>query len=133
MRAKVGSNKAFTLIEIIIALTILGIGLISVMAYLPVALDATRKASDLTKASLLAQSVLEEIKSVSANDITQADNFDLGTYFSSSLYPGFAYKVEINPKGVVPYKSVNIIIQWKFKNKIINDSYWTQIVKYNPT
>ncbi len=126
-------KKGYTLVEIIIALTILGIGLVSVMAYLPVALNASRKAADRTKATLIAQGLIEKIKAESYDDITDADSFDTGTYESVSGYSGFEYKIEVTPLGVAPAKDINISVRWQFKGKANSETFQTKIVKYNPT
>ncbi|MBI4846433.1 MAG: prepilin-type N-terminal cleavage/methylation domain-containing protein [Candidatus Omnitrophica bacterium] len=133
--AKIAVNvkKAFTIIEIIIALTILGIGIITVMSYMPVSLDASKRAADLTSASLIAQGLFEEIKGVSFDDITNADAFDTSTNFSSHAdYPGFEYKVEVNPAGTANSKEIIITVRWKFHGKILTEIFQTGIAKYNP-
>lgn len=126
-------SKSFTLIEIIIALTILGAGLISVMAYLPIALDASKRASDLTKASLIAQGLIEEMKAESYNDITAVDVYDTGEYDSHSGYVGFEYKIDVNPKGVFQSKDITVTVRWNFRGKLVDEVFETKLVKYNPT
>jgi len=127
-----GNAAGFTLIEIIIALTILGIGLISVMAYVPVALDASRKAADLNKAVLIAQRVIEDIKTASYDNITDADAFHSTVYVADSQFSGFAYRVEINPIGAAVLKDIKITVQWQDKGKQTAEEFFTQLVKYNP-
>lgn len=55
-------KKAFTLIEIIMAMAILTIGIIGVVRLLPVGLRASKSAEILSKAAFLAQEKLEELK-----------------------------------------------------------------------
>ncbi|MCG2703313.1 MAG: prepilin-type N-terminal cleavage/methylation domain-containing protein [Candidatus Omnitrophica bacterium] len=125
------SLTGFTLIEIIIALTILGIGLISVMAYLPVALDASRRASDLTKATLLAREWIENVRAAAYDDITKADT-KITDFVPSAEYAGFEYKIEINPTGAATFKDVKVTVRWRLKGKLLEESFQTRIAKYNP-
>ena len=54
-------SKGFTLIEIVVALGILTIGIVSVLSLFPVGLDSGRKAKDYTDASLLATYKMADI------------------------------------------------------------------------
>jgi uncharacterized protein (TIGR02598 family) len=125
-------KKAFTLIEIIIALAILGIGLVAGMAYLPMSLDASRKATDMIKASMVAQRVIEDIKQSSAGDITQADGFDNGSYASDAYYGEYQYRVIVNPHGSVTAKDITVYVRWTSKGKPVTETFQTKIPKYNP-
>jgi len=129
------SGRGFTLIEIIIALTILAIGLVSLAAYLPVALEASRKGSDLTKAAIIAQSLLEEVKTSTYTDITGADDtwHTNGSFKSYSDFPGFEYRINVSPLGPVDIKDITITVRWQFKGKNNTQIFETKIVKYNPT
>ncbi|MFH1092711.1 MAG: prepilin-type N-terminal cleavage/methylation domain-containing protein [Candidatus Omnitrophota bacterium] len=127
------SLTGFTLIEILIALTILGIGLVSVLAYLPIALDASKKAADLTTAALIAQKYIEGIKSASSNDITSADAYDtLGVYAADSDFDGFSYFISISNPGASDTKEVTVNVRWSFKGKDSVETFRTMIVKYDP-
>ena len=128
------SLTGFTLIEIIIALTILGIGLISVMAYLPVALDASKRASDLTKATLLSREFIENVRAAAYDDITNADSFNMADddFDASADYAGFEYNIKINPTGAATSKDVTVTVRWRLKGKLLEESFQTRIAKYNP-
>ncbi len=67
---------AFTLLEVIIAASILGIGLLSIVQVFPYGIQASRRAEDLTQASMLAQSMFEGLKADPVNFpiIPGADN-----------------------------------------------------------
>jgi type IV pilus assembly protein PilV len=56
------NKSGFTLIEIIIALLILGVGLVGLLALFPVGFDAAGKASNIITATFLAQEQMEELK-----------------------------------------------------------------------
>jgi prepilin-type N-terminal cleavage/methylation domain-containing protein len=63
-RAKI--EKGFTLIEIIASLAIVGLGLVGIMSLFPVGIDATRRARDLTNASVLARGVVDQIRTAAS-------------------------------------------------------------------
>ncbi|MEW6234290.1 MAG: type II secretion system protein [Candidatus Omnitrophota bacterium] len=56
-------NEGFTLLEVIIAAAILGLGLLSIVKVFPYGIEAARRAEDLTQATLLAQDLFEGMKS----------------------------------------------------------------------
>ena len=56
------NNRGFTFIEISIALLILGVGLISILALFPIGFEAAARAFTLTRATFLAQGLMEELK-----------------------------------------------------------------------
>ena len=126
-------KSGFTLIEIIIALTILGIGLISVLAYLPIALDASKRSADLTRSALIAQKLIEEVRAASYDDIVNADGFDTSNLFvKDNDFPEFNYKIEISNTGLATSKDITVTVLWTFKGKDSTQVYKTKIVKYNP-
>lgn len=58
-----GLRRAFTVLEVIVALTILGIGMLGIIRLFPMGLEASMRASDQTRAAILAQQILEGLKS----------------------------------------------------------------------
>ena len=54
--------SAFSLVELVIALSILGIGLIGAMRVFPVGLKASQRAESRSRAAFIAQQTLESIK-----------------------------------------------------------------------
>jgi prepilin-type N-terminal cleavage/methylation domain-containing protein len=56
------ARRAFTLIEVIAALAIIGLGLVGILSLFPVGIDASKRAGDLTNATILGQSVLDQIR-----------------------------------------------------------------------
>ncbi|MBU1043844.1 MAG: type II secretion system GspH family protein [Candidatus Omnitrophica bacterium] len=126
-------KTGFTLIEIIMALAILGIGIVSVMGYLPIALDAAKKASDLTRASMVGQRVLEEVKLAGLDNIIGADSLHTGTNFQSDpFHSEFEYRVIVNPLLAANAKDITVIVRWQSRGNLITEEFETRIPKYNP-
>ncbi len=61
------NNQAFSLLEVIIAAAILGLGLLSIVQVFPYGIEISRRAEDLTQATLLAQSIFEGLKTDPVN------------------------------------------------------------------
>lgn len=67
-------QKGFTLIEIIASLAIIGLGLVGIMSLFPVGIDASKRAGDLTNATVLGQSVMNQIRSAAKKgDLSLSD------------------------------------------------------------
>jgi prepilin-type N-terminal cleavage/methylation domain-containing protein len=67
-------QKGFTLIEIIASLAIIGLGLVGILSLFPVGIDASKRAGDLTNATVLAQGMIDQIRSAAARgDLTLSD------------------------------------------------------------
>ncbi len=73
------SKTGFTLIEICIAMFILGIGLISMLSLFPIGVDSIRKVTQYSKASMLCISAISELK---ANEVVNivSTQADISTY-----------------------------------------------------
>ncbi len=125
-------KNGFTLIEIIIALAILGIGLVSVMAYLPIALDASKKASNLTRASMVGQRILEEVKLAGLDDIKAVDGFNTVNYLPDTFHKECEYKVIVSPLGAANAKDITVYVRWKTRGNLITEEFQTRIPKYDP-
>lgn len=55
-------NQSFTLVEILLALAILGIGLVSILSLFAIGVNSAKSAIDVTRAGLAVQMTLETIK-----------------------------------------------------------------------
>ena len=55
-------RRAFSLVELVIALSILGVGLIGAMRVFPVGLKASQRAEFLSRAAFIGQQTLESLK-----------------------------------------------------------------------
>ncbi len=76
LKAKTG----FTLIEICIAIFILGVGLISMLSLFPIGVDSTKKVTQYSKASMLCASAISDLK---ANEVVNIVSIQTG----SNTYP----------------------------------------------
>ncbi len=76
------SQSGFTLIEICLAIFILGIGLISMMAMFPVGVDSMKKVTQYSNAAILTESAISELIE---KDIFN-DNDIIGTLTASQTY-----------------------------------------------
>jgi prepilin-type N-terminal cleavage/methylation domain-containing protein len=74
------NSSAFTLIEILIAMTVLLVGLVGILALFPVGLDATRKAIEDSNAAFVAESAYASLRS----SVKQMTNTDL-TFFHDGM------------------------------------------------
>ncbi len=57
-----GPRRGFTLLEVMIAATILGLGLLAIVRVFPVGLQAAERSEDFTRAALLARGIFEGLK-----------------------------------------------------------------------
>ncbi len=74
------SKTGFTLIEVCIAIFILGVGLISMLSLFPIGVDSIKKVTQFSKAAILCESSISDLK---ANDIVSIVN----TLDGSNTYP----------------------------------------------
>ena len=115
-------TKGFTLIETIIALVVLAVGLVAVLSLFPVGFNSAMRAADLTKAAVVAQWKMEDIKRIGYPVTAEA----------STAYPydnKFSYTVtvaDINPPGNL--QQVTVTVSWGS----YNEDFVTYITKYAP-
>jgi len=74
------SQSGFTLIEIVIAIFILGVGLISMLTIFPIGVDSMKKVTQYSNAAVLTESAISYLK---ANDVVAF----VGTNTGSNTYP----------------------------------------------
>jgi prepilin-type N-terminal cleavage/methylation domain-containing protein len=79
-RERRGSG-GFSLIEVIVALAILGIALVSLVELFSVSLRSTKKSADYTTALIYARSIMEEAYAAPSPE-DMGDTFDLGEGYS---------------------------------------------------
>jgi len=113
-------KKAFTIIEIIVAITVLTIGVLGVSVFFSLALKATDSANHITSASNLAQGVIdaELVKSYDGTANTIRVRFSTD---SASPYYNYYKTVNISlidqnlaPSGTdVGLKKIEVIVDWQ--------------------
>ncbi len=83
------ANRGFTLIEILIAMSVLVVGLVGILALFPVGLNATKKAIEDTNAAMIAESVYGSLRAAAQRTVPggRLPFFHDGINPSSNLYP----------------------------------------------
>lgn len=99
------NKSAFTLIEIIIALVILTVGLVSILALFPVGLDAMSRAANTTKATFLAQADMEEAKRLGHGYVVAISKVQ-----APSPYEGFDHELTLDTTN--PWTQVDAQVFW---------------------
>ena len=90
MQLKWKNTKAFTLIEILLAMVIFLIGSVSILSLFVFSIDLYKNAIDSQQVALMAQSILAELKGV---DIVQGVEIKNIQNKTSKNFPGYAYDV----------------------------------------
>jgi uncharacterized protein (TIGR02598 family) len=120
------TKKGFTLIEIITALAIMVIGLLSILALFPVGFHASKRAADFTKVALFAQEKLEEVK------MKGFDNVD--SFNGQSETEGiFSRQVTISQvTGYDNLKEITVKVTWTERGQTREEEFKTYIADYTP-
>ena len=80
------TRKGFTLLEVMVAVFILGVGLLAIMHLFPIGLRASKISQDTTVASFLAQAKMEELKNTVWSSIVNEPKSKIsGTIFSQEV------------------------------------------------
>lgn len=123
-------KKAFTLIEILLALAILGIGLVSVLSIFVVGANSVRSSVETTEASFIAQMVLEEFKRIGHQDPNNITNANIPTlpphYYNSS------YSASANVSAVSNVNNIASVDLTVSKSNRVIAEFTTYITKYEP-
>lgn len=72
---RIGDSKGFTLLELLVALTIFSVGLLAIASMSITSMRGNNQAATLTEATFLAQGVLEEIQTRDSNDSIFVDPY----------------------------------------------------------
>ena len=126
----------FTLIEILLALAILSIGLVSILSLFIVGVHSAKTAVDVTRAAMAAQMTLETIKAngyqnLSTGTQTMSDMQDCN---NNDVYSEFTRELTVadNPINYITnWKSAELKVKYKNNNKEIA-RFMTYITKYEP-
>lgn len=115
-------KKAFSLMEILIALAILMIGMVSLLGVFGVATATHQKSIMETKCALLVSNVLEELR----GDFTRVSPVFSQPFTRSLTYPDLEYAYSIHP--IDASKEVYwvlIQIRWKFRGEWVGEQITT--------
>lgn len=106
----VNKNRGFTLIEILLALAILGVGMVGILSVFTIGTNSIRRTVTMTEAGFIGQMVIEDLKrqAVSGDPAGAAVTDEYKNYYedyevepvSPSAVPGIPnlYKVEVAVK-----------------------------------
>jgi type IV pilus assembly protein PilV len=106
-------QQGFTLIEVMIALVILAAGLLALMTMQIVSIKSNAFSSEMTYASMLAQSRLEQIRNIQYASVNPGIVTD--TVPASNATKGMAYNVTtqvVNNTPATDMKTVTLTIDW---------------------
>jgi len=102
--------RGFSLVEILIAITILAIGMVGVVAGLTAAVDLHKRGVDQTSAALLAETILELKQSEALAGFTpdELSTREDGSYVfkRSESYPAYECKIICTPLNEWEYKMI---------------------------
>jgi prepilin-type N-terminal cleavage/methylation domain-containing protein len=102
--------RGFSLVEILIAMAILGIGMVGVVAGLTAAVGLHKRAVDQTSAALLAETILELKQSEALAGFTpdELSTFEGGSYVftKSESYPAYECKIICTQLNEREYKMI---------------------------
>ncbi len=106
-------NRGFVLIEVLIAVTILSVVLLSVYSGISSGINIIGNSRNYTKAMVLAKSLLNEFRT---DKMRGTDVKDV----SAEGYEGFTYdriseRYENPMLGPMPAKKTDIVVKWKYK------------------
>jgi len=97
-------QKGFTLIEIIIATTILGLALVAVLQVFALGINSTRRSQKMTIAVSVAQNIMEEV--ISRDHIE--DEFERGVVDDY----GLEYSIDIQAGELEGTHEVEVAVMW---------------------
>ncbi|MFQ6104239.1 MAG: prepilin-type N-terminal cleavage/methylation domain-containing protein [Candidatus Glassbacteria bacterium] len=114
------AKSGFTLIEIIVATTILGLALVAVLQVFSIGISSARKSQRMTMAVSIARNLMEEV--ISRDDIE--DGYDRGSIEEF----GIEYSIDIRPAEYEGLHEVEVAVTWS--DAMENREY--QLVCYVP-
>ena len=107
-----GKNKnGFSLIEVLIGLVILAIGLLAIGGMQVISIKESFFSNNVTKATVLAQSKLEELKRLSYNDANLSSGEHNEGTISGSM---FSRKYDVKDT-TTTIKTITVAVQWTEK------------------
>lgn len=99
-------NAGFTLLEVMVALAIIGIALVAILRSLAMSVSVSNEAKSLSIGTLLAKGKMAEIESRGFPDIEEADG-DFG-----EEYPGYRWERNVSEIGIEDLRKVVVRVLW---------------------
>jgi len=150
---RTNARSGFSLIEIMVALVVIAVGLISIVGLIPQGVQSSRSAADNTLVATIVHDIFNTIRSEPFNNVTlsgfgfntPAPPYNLLVAGSGTAYfdgngslPATAadnyYKVVLNfvPNGTLPLSVVTAIVVWPAKAAVPANTnvFFTQIANY---
>lgn len=95
---KKNAKGSFTLVEIILALAVLGIGLVSILSIFIVGMNSVRRAVRTTEASFIAQMAFEDykVKGYGSAEIGSHTYSNINDSTNSAIYSSYTYEANIS-------------------------------------
>lgn len=126
------SSRAFTLVELLIAMVIFASVIASGLACVRMGMNQISNARSETRASQVMQSEIERLRSLAWNNFIALAGTDqdvnLSSEFSDAVYGSFKMKRSIGGSG--NSRKITLLIQWNdLSGKIHTKSYVTQYTK----
>ena len=138
------NKKAFTLLEILIALAILMIGVASVVNMFPIGLHAAKRAADFSSAGILAQEKMAEVMYLGYDHIYSGtaplihpaidqipDNMETTKQQFSSPDDQYRWHLDLADTTTTNLAKATLWIYWNDRGEETNDTFITYIAKYD--
>ena len=107
-------NNGFTILEVVVAATVLSIGLLGVGRLMIGSMNANKTSHDMSIATTLAQEKIENLKQMAYLGIGMAGDTLTEPYGTILNHPSFERVVEISSvSGTSGVKSVTVRVSWK--------------------
>ncbi|MFA5336452.1 MAG: type II secretion system protein [Candidatus Omnitrophota bacterium] len=112
-------RSGFTLIEIVISLSILAIGLVGILSLFPIGFDSARRSVSATQATILAHEHLEELR----NNGYPALGSTSGTFTD----PAYSWTQTVTTTTVTGLRQVICTVTWAQGNRTFQRAFTTNV------
>lgn len=100
-------NSGFTLLEVMVALALIGIALVAILRSLAMSVDVSNESKNISIATLLAKGKMAELESLGFPDVEEAS----GDFGEES--PGFRWERSVSETGVEDLRKIVVRIIWQ--------------------
>ncbi|OGB88090.1 hypothetical protein A3H38_03390 [candidate division WOR-1 bacterium RIFCSPLOWO2_02_FULL_46_20] len=101
-----GNKRGFTLLEVMVAIALIGLVLTAIMQIVPGMLKVSAKVERITKATFLAEKKMEDIRSLICSD------YSVNRTQAATAFPGpdALYRFTVADNAVVLIKNINVTV-----------------------